>query len=598
MVAQTPESVNEAEQMSGSDTFTSRKTRFLNRVYARASRRQRPATGFVSQPEPRTIGSFARGRQLIAGNLLFAGFLVDDPEADLWDIRGPDAAFDADRHGFGWLDDLAAVGDQAARHKAQAWLKGWIQRYGAGQGPGWTPELTGRRVIRWINHAIFLLRGQDSDASKAFFRALTRQAWFLSKRWQAATPGLPRFEALTGLIYAGLSLEGCEGLADPAVRAIALECHAQINDQGGLPTRNPEELLAVFTLLTWAAAVLHEAGRGTPPAHTAAIERIAPTLRVLRHADGGLARFHGGGRGLEGRLDHALAASHVKPQHARGLSMGYARLSARRTSIIVDASAPPGGEASGNAHASTLAFELTSGRRPLVVNCGSGASFGLEWRRAGRATPLHSTLCLAGHSSASLGEPMRGSGLEPLTERPRDVPVEISEMSDGIRFQGGHDGYSRRYGLTHARTLELAFDGRGMTGEDMLLAMDDASKRRFDKALDATGLAGVVFDIRLHLHPDVDVALDLGGAAVSMAQKSGEIWVFRHDGHFDLSVEPSIYLENGRLRPRATKQIVLSGRAMEYATRVRWSLSKAQDTAVAVRDLNRDEIDFDTDYDV
>ena len=578
--------------MSRSDTMAGRHARLLNRIYARLSRRRRAATGFVSQPEPRTIGSFARGRQLIAGNLLFAGYLVDEPGIDLWEIDAPDAAFDADRHGFGWLDDLAAVGDHAARLKAQDWLKGWVELYGAGQGPGWTPDLTGRRVIRWINHAIFLLRGQDSDVSAAFFTALTRQTWFLSKRWQGAAPGLPRFEALTGLIYASLALEGCEALADPAVRALSHECETQINDQGGLPTRTPEELLEVFALLTWAAAALHEAGRGAPPAHTAAIERIAPSLRVLRHADGGLARFHGGGRGLEGRLDFALAASHVKPLAAKGLSMGYARLSARRTSVIVDASAPPAGAASGNAHASTLAFELTSGRRPLIVNCGSGASFGLEWRRAGRATPSHSTLCLAGYSSANLAEPMRGSGAELLVDGPTDVPVEMSEMTDGIRFQGGHDGYSRRFGLTHARTLELAFDGRGMAGEDMLLAMDDPAKRRFDKAMDALGLAGIAFDIRLHLHPEVDATLDLGGAAVSMAQKSGEIWVFRHDGTLDLSLEPSVYLENGRLKPRATKQIVLSGRAMEYATRIRWSLSKAQDTAVAVRDLNRDELEF------
>lgn len=579
--------------MSRSDTFTGRKARFLNRLYARLSRRQNPATGFVSQPEPRAIGSFARGRQLVAGNLLFAGYLVDVPGMDLWEINAPDAAFDADRHGFGWLDDLAAVGDAAARGKAQDWLKGWVKTYGAGQGPGWSPDLTGRRVIRWINHAIFLLRGQDSEASNAFFTALTRQTWFLSKRWHAAAPGLPRFEALTGLIYAGLSLEGREELADPAVRALAHECETQIDEQGGLPTRNPEELLEVFTLLTWAAAALHEAGRGAPPAHTAAIERIAPSLRVLRHADGGLARFHGGGRGLEGRLDQALAASHVKPHHAKGLSMGYARLSARRTSVIVDASAPPAGAASGNAHASTLAFELTSGRRPLIVNCGSGASFGQEWRRAGRATPSHSTLCLAGHSSASLGEPARGSGLETLIDGPTHVPVEMSEMTDGKRFQGGHDGYNRKFGLTHARTLELAFDGRGMAGEDMLLAMEDADKRRFDAAMDANTLGGISFDIRLHLHPDVDSAIDLGGAAVSMALKSGEIWVFRHDGQFELSLEPSVYLENGRLKPRATKQIVLSGRAMEYATRIRWTLSKAQDTAIAIRDLNRDEIDFD-----
>jgi uncharacterized heparinase superfamily protein len=305
-----------------------------------------------------------------------------------------------------------------------------------------------------------------------------------------------------------------------------------------------------------------------------------------------LARFHGGGRGLEGRLDHALAISHIKPDHAKGLSMGFARLSSRRTTVIIDASPPPKGVASYNAHASTLAFELTSGRRPLVVNCGSGASFGLDWRRAGRATPSHSTLCLDGYSSARLADPLPGSGAEALKDAPTHVPVEMSEMADGIRFQGGHNGYAKDFGLTHARTLELAFDGRGMAGEDMLLAMDEPAKRRFDKALDATGLSGIGFDVRLHLHPDVDATLDLGGAAVSMALKSGEIWVFRHDGGLQLSLEPSVYLEKGRLKPRATKQIVLSGRAMEYATRIRWTLSKAQDTAIAVRDVHRDDLDL------
>lgn len=579
--------------MSGSHKIANGWTRFQNRLYARLSQRQKSVRGFVSQPEPRTVGSFARGRQLVAGNLLFAGYLVESPTISLWEVAAPNAAFEDERQGFAWLDDLAAVGDARAREKAQNWLWGWIEMHGKGRGPGWSPELAGRRVIRWINHALFLLRGAEPEQSRAFFRSLAQQTWFLSKRWSVAQSGLCRFEALTGLIYAGLALEGLEEWADPAVRALARDCENQIDKEGGLPTRNPEELLEVFTLLNWAAAALHEAGRGAPHAHTAAIERIAPTLRALRHADGQLARFHGGGRGLEGRLDHALAASGVKPAHAEGLSMGYARLSAGRTSVIIDASPPPRGEASYNAHASTLAFELTSGRRPLIVNCGSGSSFGREWRRAGRATPSHSTLCLDGYSSARLDDPEKNSEREALIDGPTQVPVEHSEVMGSSRFQGGHDGFVRVYGLTHARTLDLGHDGRSLTGEDMLLAMDDGAKRRFDKAMDASVLSGVGFDIRLHLHPEVDAAVDLGGTAVSMALKSGEIWVFRHDGKYKLSLEPSVYLEKTRLKPRATKQIVLSGRAMEYATRIRWTLSKAQDTAIAIRDLNRDEPEFD-----
>lgn len=578
--------------MSNPNGFTARKARFLNRVYARLATRTRAATGFVSSPEPRTIGSFAKGRQLVAGNFLFAGYLIEAPDASIWALKAPNAAFEGDLHGFAWMDDLAAVGDTPSRASMQSWLWEWIDQFGRGSGAGWTPDLTGRRLIRWINHALFVLRGQESDRSDAFYLSLAQQTTFLSKRWHSASPGLPRFEALTGLIYAGLSLQGMESLARPAIKALAKECAVQVDSDGGLPTRNPEELLAVYTLLTWAAAALDEADLEVPAEHLGAIERITPTLRTLRHSDGGLARFHGGGRGQEGWLDHALAAAGIKTSQPDGLSMGFARLSAGRTSVIVDAAVPPRGNASRSGHASTLAFELTSGRRPLVVNCGSGASFGAEWRRAGRATPSHSTVVLDGYSSARLGDADRASSLETLIDAPKHVPIEVSQAPDGLRFQGGHDGFCDIHGLTHARTLELTFDGRGLAGEDMLLTMEDAQKRQFDRSMDDVRLGGVPFDVRFHLHPEVDATLDLGGAAVSMALKSGEIWVFRHDGKFNLALEPSVYLETGRLKPRASQQVVLSGRAVEYATRIRWSLSKAQETAIGVRDLNRDELDL------
>ena len=574
-------------------SWKAHQTRLMDRVHARLAATARPATGFVSAPEPRSIGHFARGRQLIAGNFLLDGHLIEAPNSQIWDIGPPDARYAAGLQGCAWLDDLAAVGDARARERAQAWVFGWIDRYGNGAGPGWTPDLTGRRLIRWINHALFILRGQEKPASDRFYGSLARQTLFLSRRWRSAGQGLPRFEALTGLIHAGLSLTGMERLADPAIKALAQDCKTQVDAEGGIPTRNPEELLDVFTLLTWAAQALAEADKRVPEAHMAAIARIAPTLRALRHADGGLARFHGGGRGLDGRLDHALATSGVKGRVTEGLHMGFARMAAGRTSIIMDASPPPKGAASGQAHASTLAFELTSGRRPVIVNCGSGASFGAEWRRAGRATPSHATLGIDGYSSARLG-PRQSLGrgqTELLADAPVKVPFEATDLGDAHRIGAAHDGWQMTHGLTHARTLDLSQDGRALAGEDLLTTLSDGDKMRFDRAMDATSLQGIAFSIRFHLHPDIEASVDLGGAAVSLALKSGEVWIFRADGTAQMRLERSVYLESGRLAPRAAQQVVLSGRAIAYATRVRWSLAKAQDTPNSLRDLAPDPDD-------
>lgn len=562
----------------------------MNSLHARFSLLARPARGFVSQPEPRSIGTYARGKQLAAGNFLFAGFLIEAKGKSIWDIPVPDARFEAALQGFAWLDDLAAVGDATARSRAQDWTFEWIARFGAGRGPGWSPDLTGRRLIRWINHALVLLNGRDRSQAAAYFRSLGRQTSFLGRRWKSATPGLPRFEALTGLIYAGMALTGMERHLDEACRAMARECAREIDSDGGIPSRNPEELLQVFTLLTWAAHALHDAGRKPLPPHEAAITRMAPTLRALRHADGGLARFHGGGRGATGVLDQALAEVHKPAVTSHGPAMGFVRITGGRTSLILDAAPPAFGRNSTQAHASTLAFELTSGRRPLIVNCGSGTGFGAEWRRAGRATPMHSTLCLRGLSSSRLGTDPDGPGAHAeLVAIPEQVWSQSEHLLDATRVLSGHNGYAPTHGLTHLRELTLSFDGRILTGEDTLGAMSGPDRRRYEKIAARTRMAGLPFDLHFHLHPDVDATLDLGGTAVSMALKSGEIWVFRHDGVGELRLEPSVYLESGRLKPRPTRQIILSASVLDYACQLGWTLAKAQDTPTAIRDLAPDD---------
>ena len=564
-------------------------TRIMNRVNARLAARARPPKGLVSQPEPRSIGLFARGRQLSAGNFLFAGQLIEAPEASIWDIA-PDQSETA-RHiqGCAWLDDLAAVGDHKARTKAQDWVYGWIDRYGGGKGPGWTPDLTGRRLIRWINHAFFLMRGRERVDTERFLISLARQSVFLSRRWKSARPGLARFEALSGMVYAGLSLEGMQQHVDAALSALTKDCQTQINAEGGVPTRNPEELLEVLTLLSWVAKALAEAGRDVPVPIRAAIDRIAPTLRALRHADGGLARFHGGGRGIDGRLDYALVESGNKEQPNNLRHMGYARLAAGRTTLIADAAAPPSGKASYEAHASTCAIEVTSGRRPMIVSAGAGGDFGPEWKSYGRATASHSTLSIEGYSSSRLGSSSRIHGEEELLlDVPDYVLAQQSTVNNATRLEMAHNGYLSTHGLTHARTLDLSLDGRTISGEDVLTTLSRADEKRFDQVR-LREPEGIPYSVRFHLHPDVVASLDLGGTAVSLTLKSGEIWVMRHDGSAEMGLETSVYLEKGRLKPRSTQQVVLSSRAMSYATRVRWTLAKAHETPNAVRDFGTDD---------
>ncbi|MCB1390417.1 MAG: heparinase II/III family protein [Rhodobacteraceae bacterium] len=568
--------------------WSARKKRWGNRLAARAARSAPAAGGFVSMPEPRTVGFFAKGRQIASGNFLLAGHMVETLAP--WEVEPPSHGFAAELHGMAWLDHLAANGDRDARLKAQAWVGEWIQRFGMGEGPGWEPDLTGRRVLRWLHHAVFLTVGRTADENLPFFAALGRQTAFLARRWRTATPGLPRFEALTGLLYAAFALLGMEEYRTEAVSALTRACADDIAEDGGVTSRNPEDLLETFTLLTWALLALEDAGAPVPAALETALGHIAPCLRTLRHADGGLCRFHGGGRGMEGRLEHALAIAEIPVRPNRAAAMGYARLEGGRTTVLVDAAAPPGGPAANQAHASMLAFELTSNRRPMIVNSGSGVPFGPEWEKAGRATNSHSTLTLDGFSSARFGRASRPEeGGAPLVEGPTLVTLHRSDERDGSSLLLSHDGYVPTHGLTHVRTLSMGHDGRVLLGEDTLAALEPAHKKTFEQALMRGKMRGVSYALRFHLHPDADASVDMNGNAISVALPSGEIWVFRFDGAGRLALEPSVYLEKGRLAPRPCQQIVVRAVILDDTSQINWTLAKARDTPLAIRDIGRDD---------
>jgi len=565
--------------------------RAMNRLHARLACLRRARARLAGEPEPRGFGDAVCGRAMLAGERMIAGHPVLAPGASPWDVAGVTPDLAEALHGFAWLDDVLAVGGARAHALARRGVRDWIARFGTGRGPGWEPATTGRRLMRWIDHAPLLLTGADPVPEPALMRSLARQVRFLDRRWPAAAAGLPRVEALTGLVQAGTQLVARQGpLAEQAARALDRECAALIAADGGIPSRDPEELLGILTHLNRCETLLRDSGRAPGRELRLAIARIAPVLRSLRHADGGLARFHGGGRGAEGRLDRALADSGVR-QGPRALAMGYARLSAGRTTVIADTGRPPPPAHAGEAQAGTLSFELTSGRRPLIVNSGTGRAFGEAWHRASRATPTHSTLVVDGYSSSRLGRKavLRGRLREPLIETPAHVLVQHSATPEGITVTASHDGYGPSHGLTHLRRLDLSADGRQLSGEDTLHAMSENERIRLERVLDAAGPGGVPFAIRFHLHPEVAAEADAAGLSVTLTLPSGEVWSFRHDGAAILMMEPSVWLDDCAPRPRATSQIVLSAAVMDYGGVVGWTLAKAPDMPLALRDVSQED---------
>ncbi|MDA9672816.1 hypothetical protein N9U01_00230 [Paracoccaceae bacterium] len=321
-------------------------TTFIDRFYAFLICMSKSNTKLISETEPRSIGKISAGRQMVEGKINLVGQVIQKTD-EVWNLKTNEKDFCNKLHSFDWVDDLAALGSAEARRFAQSWLFSWINKYGAGFGPGWTPELTGRRLVRWAHHYLFLTQGCSETNLKKFNLLLARQAKFLSKRAIKASEGLPRFEALLGLIYAGCYLKNMEKFIEPATVALANECHTLINGEEIVFSRNSQEILNIFTILIWAKLALKDLNWNPSVTHLETIEKLAPILRNLRHSDAGLPRFHGSYGDVDGQLDQALSNAESREISSIETSIGFAKLSNSRTTVIIDAAPPPMGKKGG-----------------------------------------------------------------------------------------------------------------------------------------------------------------------------------------------------------------------------------------------------------
>lgn len=538
------------------------------RLSARLAGRGAAPGALVWQPAPRVIGDPAIARRLANGVLLFDGRLVETDASQPWDVPAPDSVWEGALHGHAWLDHAAASRDPKIWGAFAAWVWAWLDRYGGGVGPGWSPDLVARRLTRWIAHSVRLLNGQPAERSARFFLALGKQARFVEWRWADTARGVPRIEALAGLVYARISLEGPEREVDRAIADLGREAAATILPDGDIASRSPEALARVLSMLAWSLRNIEESGRKPAPGHAAAIKRALPVLRALRHPSGALARFHGGRPGLDLPLEEIVRAAGPGFTPTQPAPMGYRRLEQGQAVVIADCAMPPANEAAGTAHASALAFEFSYGSQPIVVNCGTGLGFGAKTAITARRAAAHSMLELGGECPGRIESSARRedtdlhlSGL---------VGARTSMDAQGLWLLGESSVYERRFGLRSERRLHLAAKVDRLEGEDTVLATTGETRARAVASFPDTPCPML---LRFHLHPDVKAAMAFNGRAVALRMPDGSFWIFTADSE-QLSIEPSRYYDEERPRPRATSQIVAISHVVEYWGRITRSFER------------------------
>lgn len=509
------------------------------------------------------MGDPARGNALLDGQLLFRGERHD--VASLDPLRGGwSPAFAEHFHSFAWLRDLSTV---ATRHQAapvaEALTRAWLAAFGDKvTDPAWRGDLWGRRLQFCTAHAPLILSSTDLAYRGRVLHTLARGARHLDRAADRAPPGAPRIAAWCGVLTAGLMIPG----GDPRrafgeaglIRAIA----SGVSRDGGIAGRSPIALLDAIQLLTLLRETYAARRIDAPPLLGETLTRMVAALLGVCHGDGGLASWQGGVPVPGERIAQLVEASGIRTRPLRqAQDWGYQRLAHQGTVAMIDAAPPPVARLLAGGCASTLALEFSDGEDRIIVSCGGARSADLRLPASLgeglRTTAAHSTLVVRDSNSTAIHpDGTLGRGVA-------EMELSRTESDTASRIEASHDGYARRHGVIHRRTLALGTDGRDLRGEDALLP---AAKR---------GKPGATpFAIRFHLHPAIDATPTADGAGALLRTRSGTVWQFRARGAA-LTIEESLWVD-GKGIPRETRQLVLIGEAQAGGTSISWLFHRAR----------------------
>ena len=554
--------------LSLADRLTERFHRFAWRTPLHALRlRGRYPLKLSAVPDDPVIGHAGRGAALLDGRVSFRG---ESHPLDALDFGRRDwgRPFAAYVHSFAWLRDLStvatrAVGAPVAEQITARWLNAYENRVDA---LAWAPDLWGRRLLFWTSHAPLILSSTDLVYRSAVLNTLARGARHLERGADKAPAGVARIAAWCGVAAAGLLIPGGDPRRAIGEAGLQRALASGLSEDGGALSRSPVQLLDLIGLLAMLRETYLARRLELPPPVAAALAKAVPALLGIAAGDRGLGSWQGGGPVPADEVAAVIEATGIRTRPLRqARDWGYQRLAAGGAVLIVDAAPPPVARVVEGGCASTLAFEFSDGTARLVVNCGGAraatAQLPASFAAGLRTTAAHSTLTLADSNSTAIhadGTLGRGVG---------QVELSRQEGEAASRIEASHDGYARRWGLTHRRQLVLTADGRELRGEDALLP---AGRRRRG--------SGAGFAIRFHLGAGVQVSATADGQAALLRwpgqdAKGGALWQFRCRGGA-LAIEPSLWIDGaGRVVP--TQQLVVSGDAPAGGASVSWAFKRA-----------------------
>ncbi len=461
-------------------------------------------------------------------------------------------------HSFLWLNKLDRKNSKIITKKI---ITSWINNFFNYDPDVWEMETTAKRIIAWASNADITIENSDKTYKEKIFLSLIKQSNFLSKNLENLIYNPSKIICSSAIILFSMMFKEYDQNYKIRIKELEKIIKNYFDISGFPKSRNPEELFICIKYLILIREWHKEAQRPIPDFLNDIISKCGECYSLLSCSNKQFPLFNGTTEINYKDYDLFLKNLKYKFISKSNEIADLIKIKKKKFEFFIDCGDPPSNIFAKHYQAGCLSFELISNKHKVICNSGYGKYLSPKFLSLSRSSAAHSTLYINDTSSCIFQKNpiinrVYGSS---LIHKHRVIKKSYSEDENFYSITAGHDGYEKKFGYIHTRSIRIS------KKEDKIFGYDELKKtKNYSNLLN--------YFIRFHVYPNTKIVKTTAGNSILISLSNGEGWSLISEGN-NFSIEKNIFFGN-KSRILNNESISMSGKIIGEVVSIKWVIEK------------------------
>ena len=476
----------------------------------------------------------------------------------LWKTSPKDKLKFHNLHSFMWLIKLDRKNSKIF---AKTIISNWIHNFYNYHPDTWKMEITGKRIIAWASNTDITLQDSDKTYKENFFSSLIKQSNFLLKNLANLSYGPTKIICCSAIILSGMIFKENNFNYKFGIKELEKIINIYFDKSGFPKSRNPEEVFICIKYLILIREWLKEAQKLIPDFLNEIIFKCGSCYTFLSSINKQFPLFNGAIEINHQDYDIFLKTLKYKFINKNHEIADLIKIRKKKFEFFIDFGNPPPRNFAKYYQAGCLSFELISNKQKVICNSGYGKHFSSKLALLSRSTAAHSTLYLNDTSSCIFQKNKIINKIygNPLIEKHKVIDKNYTEDKDSYFLSASHNGYEKKYGYIHTRSIKI------LKKEDKIFGHDELKKTK-------NYSNSIIYSVRFHIYPESKIVKTKGGNSILISLSKGEGWLLKSEIN-NFEIEKNIFFGN-KNKIINSESVSISGSTNEKTISIKWSIER------------------------